>query len=323
MCGWKYVHRKSAAGWHTSRYPIENKNLNVCHTVHNSSVLGIKFISFIIYLSLLFLLSTFVVFTNKTVWITGASSGIGRQLALGLAKKHCKLILSSRNTDKLEEVKSECIKSGAEAEVLPLDLSDIDFLSSITPKAIAIYGLVDVLINCGGVSQRSLIVETDISVDRKIMEVDYLGTVALSKSLLPHFIQKQSGLYVVISSVMGVYSSPYRSAYSAAKHALHGFFDALRMEHEKDNIKVTIICPGFVNTDITRNALTGDGSAFGQQDQLTEEGLAAEDCSKRIIRAVEKEKFEAYIGGKEALAVYAKRLFPKLLHRIVLKSKVR
>lgn len=260
---------------------------------------------------------------NKTIWITGASSGIGRQLALDLAQRNNRLILSSRNLEQLNIVREHCIRLGGDARVVPLDLGETNSLESKTLEALALYGSIDVVIHGGGISQRSLITDTDISVDRKIMEVDYLGTVALTKAILPHFIQNQSGHFVVISSVMGMYSSPYRSGYSAAKHALHGFFDALRMEHEKDGIKVTIICPGFVNTDVTRNALTGDGSLYGGQDEATENGLRVEDFSKKMIRAVEREKFEVYIGRKEALAVYIKRYFPRLLHRIVMKSKVR
>lgn len=260
---------------------------------------------------------------QKIVWVTGASSGIGKQLAIDLARKKCKLILSSRNVQRLLSARDECKKFTGEVETLPLDLAETELLKNRADEAIKFFGKIDILVNCGGISQRSLIIDTDIAVYQKIMEVDYLGAVALSIGLLPHFVKQQSGIYVIISSVMGIYSSPYRSGYSAAKHALHGFFDALRMEHEKDNISVTIICPGFVNTDITRNAVIGDGSAFGQQDQLTEDGMRVEDCSRKIIRAVEKEKFEAYIGGKEAFAVYLKRFFPRLLHRVVMKSKVR
>ena len=260
---------------------------------------------------------------NKIVWITGASNGIGRQLAIDFARRNCRLILSSRNRNKLEQTKQQCADFTKDVYVLPIDLENTDSLKKHTQEAIAVFGKIDILINCGGISQRSLILDTDISVDRKLMVVDYLGTVALSKALLPHFIQNKSGLYVVISSVMGKYGSPYRSGYCGAKHALHGFFDVLRMEHEKDGVKVTIICPGFVNTDVTRNALTGDGSALGRQDDKTANGLRVEDFSERMIRAVEHEKYEAYIGGKEAKAVYIKRLFPRLLHRIVMKSKVR
>lgn len=260
---------------------------------------------------------------HKVVWITGASSGIGRQLAIDLAKKQCRLILSSRNENNLAATRNECLKFFSDVKILPLDLAETNALPDLTQQAIQAFGHIDVLINCGGISQRSLIIDTDISVDRMLMEVTYLGTVALSKALLPHFVERQAGYYVVVSSVMGKYGSPYRSGYAGAKHALHGFFDVLRMEHEKDKIEVTIVCPGFVNTDVARNALTGDGSPLGTQDKKTGEGMRVEDFARRMISAMEKRKPEVYIGGKEAVAVYIKRFFPRLLHRMVVKSQVR
>jgi short-subunit dehydrogenase len=147
--------------------------------------------------------------------------------------------------------------------------------------------------------------------------------VALSKAILPHFIEKQSGQFVVVSSLMGRFSSPYRSGYCGAKHALHGFFDALRMEHEKDGVYVTMICPGFVNTNVARNALTGSGDIQNSQDTATEQGLSPEVFAKRMASAIAKKKFEVYIGKKEVLGVYLKRFFPKLLHYFVLRSAVR
>jgi short-subunit dehydrogenase len=122
---------------------------------------------------------------------------------------------------------------------------------------------------------------------------------------------------------MGKFSSPYRSAYCGAKHALHGFFDALRLEHDKDNIKVTMICPGFVNTNVARNALIGDGSSQDIQDTATENGLEVSVFAKRMLKAIKKEKFEAYIGKGETKGIYLKRFLPKLLHKVVLKSQVR
>ncbi|MCL4124022.1 UNVERIFIED_CONTAM: hypothetical protein GTU68_042571 [Idotea baltica] len=196
-------------------------------------------------------------------------------------------------------------------------------MTIITKTAITAFGKVDILVNNGGISQRSPIIETSIEVDRKLMEVDYLGTVALSKSLLPHFIENQNGYYVVVSSLMGKFSSSYRSAYCGAKHALHGFFDAMRLEHEKDNVKVTMICPGFVNTNVARNALTADGSKQGYQDDMTENGLDVNVFVKRMIKAIRKEKFEAYIGNFEKFGVYVKRLSPKLIHMLTLRSKVK
>ncbi|WP_426430635.1 SDR family oxidoreductase [Winogradskyella sp. HB-48] len=261
-------------------------------------------------------------FENKVIWITGASSGIGKALALELSKYNCKLILSSRRQAVLNDVKNECLQP-KNVEVLPLDLADYYKMRTVVEKALSLFGNIDILINNGGISQRSLIIDTDIEVDKKLMDIDYLGTVTLSKALLPHFIAKQSGHFVTVTSLMGKFSSPYRSAYCGAKHALHGFFDALRLEHDKDNIKVTMICPGFVNTNVARNALTGDGSTRNEQDTATENGLNVDVFAKRMLKAIKREKFEAYIGQKEVLGVYLKRFFPKLLHKVVLKSQVR
>ncbi|ULC58360.1 SDR family oxidoreductase [Flaviramulus sp. BrNp1-15] len=261
-------------------------------------------------------------FNNKVVWITGASSGIGEGLALQLAEQNCKLILSSRRKDVLEYVKNNC-SNPENIAVLPLDLSEINVMKAHVDEAISLFGKIDILINNGGISQRSPIIETSIEVDKKLMEIDYLGTVALSKALLPHFVANKSGHYVVVSSLMGKFASSYRSAYCGAKHALHGFFDALRLEHDKDNIKVTMICPGFVNTNVAKNALTADGSKQGYQDEMTDKGLDVNAFVKRMIKAIRKEKFEAYIGKFETFGVYVKRLSPRLIHKLVLRSKVK
>ena len=258
---------------------------------------------------------------GKVVWITGASSGIGEALAYELARKNCKLILSARNVEALELVKSKFING--EVVVLPFDLTDFDNAKNNAAKAVAAYGKIDVLINNGGVSQRSLIAETDFEVDKKLIEVDYLGTVAITKALLPHFIKNRNGHFVTITSLMGKFGSPYRSGYCGAKHALHGFFDVLRMEHYKDFLDVTLICPGFIQTNVAKNALIGNGSSQNQEDEATRNGMPVAIFAKKMVSAVEANKFEAYIGGKEVMGVYLKRFFPKLLHYFVLNSKVR
>ena len=258
---------------------------------------------------------------DKVVWITGASSGIGEALAYELATKNCKLILSARNREALEIVKSKC--SNTEVIILPFDLVDFDNAKNHVEKAIAAFGKIDVLINNGGVSQRSLIIETDFEVDKKLIEVDYLGTVALTKALLPHFIKSKKGHFVTVTSLMGKFGSPYRSGYCGAKHALHGFFDVLRMEHQKDNINVTLVCPGFIQTNVAKNALTADGSKQNIDDTATQNGMPTSVFAKKFVESVESEKFEVYIGGKEIMGVYLKRFFPKWLHYFVLNSKVR
>ena len=259
---------------------------------------------------------------EKVVWITGASSGIGAALAKIYADKATKLILSSRRVPDLEKVKSECPIS-ENVKILPIDLNDFDKAAVEVQKAFDFFGTIDVLINNAVVSQRSLIADTQFDVFKKLIEIDYLGTVALSRALLPFFIKQGGGHYVVVSSVMGKYGSPFRSGYAAAKHALHGFFDVMRMEHQKDNIYVTMICPGFVRTPIAMNSLRGDGSVLGVDDLATRKGMKVEDFAQKMFRSVEQKKWEVSFGGKERLGVYLKRLSNKLLHRIVIRSKVR
>lgn len=259
---------------------------------------------------------------EKVVWITGASSGIGAALAKIYADKGTKLILSSRRVPDLEKVKSECPIS-ENVKILPIDLNDFDKAAVEVQKAFDFFGTIDVLINNAGVSQRSLIADTQFDVFKKLIEIDYLGTVALSRALLPFFIKQGGGHYVVVSSVMGKYGSPFRSGYAAAKHALHGFFDVMRMEHQKDNIYVTMICPGFVRTPIAMNSLRGDGSVLGVDDLATRKGMKVEDFAQKMFRSVEQKKWEVSFGGKERLGVYLKRLSNKLLHSIVIRSKVR
>ena len=260
--------------------------------------------------------------TNKIVWITGASSGIGAELAKIYSHRGIKLILSSRNVRALERVKSECYYP-ENIKILPIDLNDFYAAPALVKKAYNIFGRIDILINNAGVSQRSLIVDTQFDVLKKLIEINYLGTVALSRALLPFFLKQGFGHYVVVSSVMGKYGSPFRSGYSAAKHALHGFFDVMRMEHQKDNINVTIICPGFVRTPIAMNSLKGDGSVLGVDDLATRKGLKVEDFARKMVRSVDQKKWEVQFGKKELLGVYLKRLSNKLLHNAVIRSNVR
>lgn len=258
---------------------------------------------------------------GKTIWITGASSGIGEALTYALDKRNCKLILSSRKEKELQRVKSNCQNKDA-IQIVCLDLAAYETMPSIVEQVVSVNGPIDILVNNAGLSQRSLIAETEFDVYKKLMDVNYLGTVALTKALLPHFIKNQKGHFATVTSLMGKFGSPYRSGYCGAKHALHGFFDVLRMEHEKDGIAVTLICPGFVNTNVAKNALTADGSSQNEQDVATQNGLDVNVFAKKMIRAIERKKFEAYIARKERIGVYL-RLFPKLLHKVVLRSTVR
>lgn len=264
---------------------------------------------------------------NKVIWLTGASSGIGEALAYELAAHGAKLILSARRIDQLERVKNNCVGSAqAEVKILPLDLSLSETLKRSTEEAIAMFGHVDILINNGGISQRSFARDTVLEVDRRIMEVNYFGAVALTKFLLPHFLKRGTGHLVTVSSITGFFGTPYRSGYAASKHALHGFFDSLRAElwkDVKDGITVTMICPGFIHTSLTLSAVTGDGSPLGKMDAAQYKGKSAEWCARKIIRAIEHKEEEVYIGGIETLGVRFKRFFPRWFSKYIRTAAVR
>jgi dehydrogenase/reductase SDR family protein 7B len=261
-------------------------------------------------------------FSNKVVWITGASSGIGKALAIELSKQNATLILSSRKTSTLELVKQACTEP-SKVKILALDLEDAKTLHQKATAAIALFGGVDILVNNGGVSQRSFAKDTEISVDKRIMDVNYMGTITLTKALLPHFITKKRGHFVTTTSIVGKIGTPLRSSYAASKHALHGFFDSLRAEVYEDQISVTLVCPGFVTTNVSKNALTGDGSPQQTMDKATQNGIAPAHFARLMAKAIQQEKEEVYIAGfKEKLAVFVKRLYPKLLSKMIRKLSV-
>lgn len=260
-------------------------------------------------------------YTNKTVWVTGASSGIGEALAYEFAKQGANLIISARREDELNRVQERC-PDPSKVQVLTLDLASQDTFATKTAEALAFFGQIDVMVHNAGISQRSLAKDTSIEVDRRLMEVNYLGTVALTKALLPHFISRKAGQFVVVTSLVGIIGSPLRSGYSASKHALHGFFDSLRAELTNDNIHVTIICPGYIATNVSVNALTGDGSKQNTMDTKTAAGLQPDEAARQMVKAILNKKLEVYVGKGETWAVYLKRFFPGIFAKVLAKAKV-
>jgi short-subunit dehydrogenase len=258
--------------------------------------------------------------SGKVAWITGASSGIGEALALELAAKGALLVLSARREEVLQKVRSACTRA-EEHLVLPLDMLRPAMYEAAVQKVLDCFGRVDILVHCAGLSQRGTAIETQLSVDRQIMELNYFGPVALTKQVLPSMLQRKTGHIVVISSLLGKFGAPERSAYCASKHALHGFFDALRAETHHEGITVTMICPGFVHTNASINALNPDGTPYGGMDEDIRHGLSPQECARRIARAIEHRRREAYIGHKERYAVYLNRFAPGLFSRIIRKVK--
>jgi short-subunit dehydrogenase len=258
--------------------------------------------------------------SNKTIWITGASSGIGEELAKQLAPNN-RVVLSARRYDELKRVQNECDGKKEDIMVLPLDMAERTGMEAAMAKVKDRFGHIDIIVLNAGISNRSYIKDTKYDVFERLMEVNFFGNVALTQSVLPHFINQKSGHFVVISSLSGKFASPGRGAYSSSKHALHGFFDTLRMEHHHDNIKVTLVCPGFVQTNVTKNSLTSEGVPQGKLDKTTANGMPVDEACSRIINAVVKNKQEIAFGGKEKLGLLVKRFFPSLLTRIVLMSE--
>ncbi len=246
---------------------------------------------------------------NKVVWITGASGGIGEALALGAAARGAKLILSARRQTELERVRQACPRP-QDVAVLPLDLMHLDDPDAAARAAEQFFGPVDILVNNAGLSQRTTTLDTSMASYRQIMELDFFAPVALTKALLPQMVTRRGGHIVVVSSVFGHIAMARRTGYAAAKHALHGFFDSARIEVGHQGVHFTLACPGFVATNVSVNALGPDGKPFGQVDEDIGKGMDPALCAERIWQAVEKDKEEVLIAGKERIAVYFKRFLP-------------
>jgi short-subunit dehydrogenase len=259
-------------------------------------------------------------FQGKVIWITGASSGIGEALAYVLARESTKLVLSSRRREELERVAQKTGLASDRLLILPLDVRHYQQMPDLARIVMEHFGSIDILINNAGISQRSSALDTDIEVDRQIMEVNFTGTIALTKSVLPFMIRAQSGQIISVASMAGVVATPKRSSYAAAKSAVISYMDALRAEVHKYHIHVGVILPGYVRTKISINALTGDGSPQGSMDKRTENGLRPEECAVRMVKAIRKRKDQTYIaGGLELLAAYLKRFFPSILRVMIRK----
>jgi dehydrogenase/reductase SDR family protein 7B len=258
---------------------------------------------------------------DKIVWITGASSGIGEALAYAFVNENAKIIISSNQPQELEAVKLKCQAMGAEVMSVCFDLISPESIKQAADLVLQEYGKVDILINNGGISQRSFIRETPMDIDRKLMEINYFSGIYLTKLLLPSMIKQKQGHIAVTSSIVGKFGFPLRSAYSASKHAIQGFYETLRFEEKENNIKVTVIIPGRVRTNISINAVTKNGQAYGKMDDGQNEGITPEKSAKIIIRAIKRNKREVLVGGKELLMVHFRRFIPALFYRLASKIK--
>lgn len=255
-------------------------------------------------------------FKDKKIWITGASSGIGKALAIELSKHEAQLILSARSKEKLENTRSSLMHP-EKAIVVLLDMSNSEEIESVSHKTLQRVGNIDILINNAGISQRSLTLDTEMNVYHRLMNINYFGVIQMSKILLPSMITNGEGQIVTVTSVNGKLGSYMKSGYAASKHALHGFFDSLRAEIDGSGVNITLITPGYVQTDISINALTQNGAPQQSMDPNTAKGIPADIFAQRAIPQIARGKAEIIIAGRiESLGLYLKRFWPSLLRRL-------
>ncbi|XP_053707112.1 dehydrogenase/reductase SDR family member 7B isoform X2 [Synchiropus splendidus] len=257
------------------------------------------------------------------VVITGASSGLGKECARVFHAAGARLVLCGRDSGRLQQVVQELTSAAAPLQThtprtVTFDLADTALVDKASKEILKCYGHVDVLINNAGISYRGNILETHLLVQREVMETNYFGPVALTQALLPSMVRRRSGHIVVISSVQGKISIPFRSAYSASKHATQAYFDCLRAEVEQFGIPVTVISPGYVRTNLSVNAVTGDGSKYGVLDKTTATGRDPNSVAQAVLWAVGQKSKDVLLAGPLATAaIYLRTLWPTLFFALM------
>ncbi|AXY56029.1 SDR family NAD(P)-dependent oxidoreductase [Acinetobacter chinensis] len=260
---------------------------------------------------------------GQVVWITGASSGLGKALAKECALQGAQVVLTARRLDELENVRVTLMHPERHISVAA-DITSESQVRHAYEQVLAQKGRIDLLINNAGLSQRALIADTTMQTERAIMEVDYFSQVFLTKLVLPTFLTQKSGRIAFVSSVAGLLGTQYRASYSAAKAAIHMWANSLRAEVAQNGVNVSVIFPGFVRTNVSFNALDGEGKPQGHQDEAIENGLDAEDFAQQTVAALMKGEEYIVIGGrKEKLGVLVSRLSPTTLYKMIRKMKVK
>lgn len=268
-------------------------------------------------------LNTYVMRNDQAVWITGASSGIGEQLASKFAREGANLILSARNTENLQKVKDRLSSGPGKVFLLPMDLEKLDEIPEKAEVAFARFGKVDILVHNAAVALRDYALDTLMKTDQKLMAINYFGPVCLTKQVLPHMLERESGQIVVISSLTGKFGVPRTSSYAASKHALHGFFESLRSEIAGRGVKITMVVPGIIQTRITAHALTGSGTFHDRVEETFRKAYSPEKAAEKILKAIRRRKEEVYVGGLEWITLAINRISPWLLRRFIRNHPIR
>lgn len=259
-------------------------------------------------------------FRDNVVVLTGASRGIGRELALQLADQGARLVLSARDAAGLEAVAAECRTRGGQAVAIPADVAEEPQCAALIAGAVEAFGRIDTLINNAGISMWALFESvTDLSIFERILRVNFLGSVYCTSYALPH-LKKTRGRIVAVSSLTGKTGVPTRSGYAASKHAMHGFFDTLRIELAGSGVTVTLACPDFVATEIRERAFGPDGKPLGESPVQESRVMTAETCARLILAGAARRKRELILSGRGKLGLWLKLLAPALVDRIARKA---
>ena len=256
-------------------------------------------------------------FKDKVVWITGASSGIGASLARQMNQMGATVIASGRRAEKLSALQADC-HYPQNLMILPLDITDEGSIEAAVSKVAECHRL-DLVIHNAGIAQKGMVIENQMAVDRIVMETNYFGTVALTKSVMPIYLKQGFGRFAVMSSFAGVMGIPSRSAYAASKHALHGFFESLEAEDMNCKLKVSYIIPGFINTEITAKGIRGDGRPNGEIETSHRLGMTPDKCAESIIRGLKRNKRRIAVGKSELGLLLIRRISPAI-SRYIIKS---
>lgn len=258
-------------------------------------------------------------FKHKTIIVTGASSGIGKELIRILATYQTNLVLLARNEGLMNSIVQELNIPPAHYLIIAADFAAQPNFEEITGQILSKFSRIDILINNAGIAQKSMVQETNELVERRVMEVNYFAAINFTKAILPHFIEHKRGHFVAISSILGEIGLPKVAPYCASKHAINGYYNSLRYDVEQHHIQVSIVSPGFIQTEITKKALTGAGEVHNQDSVAQEKGMNAHSCAEGILQNIAKEKRQSYVGGLETLMPKFAFFFPKIFHFLMKK----
>lgn len=253
---------------------------------------------------------------DKVIVITGASSGIGKALAFEFAARGSKVVLAARSEEKLQQIAEEIGKKHEMPIILKTDVSRENDCKNLILAAQESHGRIDVLINNAGISMRALFADTNIDVLKKLMDVNFWGTVYCTKYALPYLLQSK-GSVVGVSSIVGFKGLPGRTGYSSSKFAMHGFLETLRIENLKKGLHVLIACPGFTASNIRNTALDGDGKQQGESPRTEEKMMTAEEVAKHIANAVEKRKRTLILTSQGKMTVFLNKFLPGFMDKMV------